>query len=77
MQPIDDYSLGKLVVKKGYKQIFGFSKGLISVNFYDNLGDAIKGIEKNQFAGVNYSVLTELASCWLAERIHSSTNFII
>ena len=30
MQPIDDFSFGKLVAKKGYKQSFGFSKGLIS-----------------------------------------------
>lgn len=28
MEPVDDFSLGKLVVKKGYNQIFGFSKGV-------------------------------------------------
>ena len=47
MHPIDDFALGKLVVKKGFKQSFGFSKGLISVKFYNNLLAMIKGIEKN------------------------------
>jgi len=47
MQPVDDYSLGKLVVKKGYKQSFGFSKGLISVKLFNNLFAMMKGIEKN------------------------------
>lgn len=65
MQPIDDASLGKLVVKKGYKQNFGFSKGLISVKLFDNLFAMIKGIEKNQFAGCNYSVTITLVSCGL------------
>lgn len=63
MQPVDDFSLGKLVVKKGFKQIYGFSKGLISVKLYDNIFAMIKGIEKNQFAGTNYSVIVTLASC--------------
>ena len=64
MQPIDDFSLGKLVVKKGYKQSFGFSKGLISVKLFDNLFAMMKGIEKNQFAGMNYRVLPTLVFCW-------------
>jgi len=63
MQPVDDFSLGKLVVKKGYKQCFGFSKGLISVKLYDNLFAMVKGIEKNQFAGTHYKVLPTLAFC--------------
>ena len=64
MQPVDDVSLGKLVVKKGYKQSFGFSKGLISVKLFDNLFAMMKGIEKNQFASTNYRVLPTLAFCW-------------
>jgi len=70
MQPVDDFSFGKLVVKKGYKQSFGFSKGLISVKMYNNLLSMIKGIEKNQFAGTNYSVIGTLASCWLNIFLH-------
>jgi len=70
MQPVDDFSFGKLVVKKGYKQCFGYSRGLISVKMYDNIFAMIKGIEKNQFAGLNYSVLGTLASCLILFLIH-------
>ncbi len=63
MQPVDDVSLGKLLVKKGYKQSFGFSKGLISVKLFDNLFAMMKGIEKNQFSSTNYRVLPTLAFC--------------
>lgn len=70
MQPVDDLSLGKLVVRKGYKQCFGFSKGLISVKLYDNLFAMIKGIEKNQFAGTNYRILRTLFFCWLMLYLH-------
>lgn len=66
MQPVDDFALGKLVAKKGCKQSYGFSKGIISVKLYDNLSAMIKGVEKNQFAGTNYSVSATLAmGCFL------------
>ncbi|MDR3542821.1 MAG: glycosyltransferase [Desulfosporosinus sp.] len=66
MQPVDDFALGKLVAKQGYKQSYGLSKGIISVKLYDNLLAMVKGIEKNQFAGANYSVLATLAmGCFL------------
>jgi len=70
MQPVDDFSLGKLVVKKSYKQCFGYSRGLISVKLYENIFAMIKGIEKNQFAGANYSVIATLTACWFAFFIH-------
>jgi len=70
MQPVDDFSFGKLVVKKGYKQCFGYSRGLISVKMYDNIFAMIKGIEKNQFAGSNYSVLGTLSACWILLFVH-------
>lgn len=65
MDPIDDFALGKLVVRKGYNQCFGFSKGLISVRLYDNISAMIKGIEKNQFAGTNYSIISTIVACLL------------
>ena len=70
MQPVDDFSFGKLVVRKGFKQCMGYSRGLISVKMYDNIIDMIKGIEKNQFAGTNYSVLGTLASCGFSLFMH-------
>ena len=66
MQPVDDFALGKLVAREGYKQSYGYSKGIISVKLYDNLFAMVKGIEKNQFAGTNYSVFATLAmGCFL------------
>lgn len=70
LQPVDDYSLGKLVVKKGFKQCFGYSRGLITVKLYNNLSASIKGIEKNQFAGTNYNVIGTLAYCSLILFLH-------
>lgn len=63
LQPVDDLSLGKLVVKKGYKQGVGYSKGFLSLKGYANFSEAAKGLEKNQFAGTNYSIITTLATC--------------
>ncbi|MDR3599319.1 MAG: glycosyltransferase family 2 protein [Desulfosporosinus sp.] len=70
MLPVDDFSFGKLVIKKGYKQCFGYSRGLISVKMYDNIFAMIKGIEKNQFSALNYSVLGTLISCWFILFMH-------
>lgn len=70
MQPVDDVSLGKIVVKKGFKQGYGFSKGLISVKLFDNLLAMMKGLEKNQFAALNYSVPTTLVVCLFILLIH-------
>ncbi|AHF07588.1 glycosyltransferase [Desulfitobacterium metallireducens] len=62
LEPVDDWSLGKLVVKKGYKQEYGISNGLISVKLYDSIFTMLKGIEKNQFPGMNYDVAATLAA---------------
>lgn len=70
LQPIDDLALGKLVVKKGYKQSFGYSKGFLSLKGYSNFSDATKGLEKNQFAGTNYSIIATLVSCGFVFLIH-------
>ena len=70
MQPVDDSNFGRLVVKKGYKQSFGFSQGLISVKMYNNLCAMLKGLEKNQFSALNYSVFAALALCLILLFIH-------
>lgn len=64
LQPLDDMSLGRLVVNKGYKQGFGLpSKGFITVKWYKNLFDALKGFEKNLFASMNYKVSAVIGLC--------------
>lgn len=70
MDTVDDFALGKLVAKKGYNQCFGYSKGLISVKLYDNISTMIKGIEKNQFSGTNYSIIATITGCLLQVFMH-------
>ena len=67
----DDLSIGQLVAKQGYKQNFGYSKGLISVKFYENLPAVFKGFEKNFFASTNYSVIGILIMCCFILFLHA------
>ena len=68
---MDDLSLGQLISEKGYKQNFGYSKGLISVKFYDNLTGIFKGFEKNFFASTNYGVIAMLIMCCFLIFLHA------
>ena len=56
MRPDDDMKLGKLLKKAGARQAFIGAVGFISVEWYTSVADAIKGLEKNSFSAVNYSV---------------------
>jgi phosphatidylserine synthase len=62
MRPDDDVKLGKLVKKSGYRQDMLLSDGLLSVEWYSSLGELVRGLEKNSFAGVEYSVAAVLAA---------------
>ncbi len=62
MRPDDDMKLGKLVKKHGFRQDALFGRGLLSVEWYVSLGEAVRGLSKNAFAGVDYSVATVVAS---------------
>lgn len=60
----DDMSFGALIVDKGYKQGFGLSgKGFITVKWYRNIFGLVKGIEKNSFGALNYSITVALGFC--------------
>jgi glycosyltransferase involved in cell wall biosynthesis len=56
MRPDDDIKLGKIIKDAGYSQEMLFGLGMISVEWYASLAQAIYGLEKNSLAGVNYSV---------------------
>ncbi|MBI3654230.1 MAG: glycosyltransferase [Acidobacteria bacterium] len=62
MRPDDDLKLGKLIKKHGYRQEFLFGKGMISVEWYASLRGLIQGLEKNTFAGLEYSVLATISA---------------
>ena len=54
MRPDDDVKLGKLVKKHGFAQDFVFGEEHVSVEWYHSLGEVVRGLRKNGFAGVDY-----------------------
>jgi glycosyltransferase involved in cell wall biosynthesis len=62
MRPDDDMKLGKLLKKHGFHQDLVLSEGLITVEWYSSLGELIHGLEKNAFAGLEYSLAVVVAS---------------
>lgn len=54
MRPDDDLKLGKLVKKHGLRQDFVNAADLIRVEWYHSVPEAIHGLRKNAFAGVDY-----------------------
>lgn len=60
--PDDDVKLGKRIKQAGYVQRFANGLGLISVPWYPSLRAVFLGLEKNCFAGIDYSITTWLGS---------------
>lgn len=60
--PDDDVKLGKRIKQAGYAQRFANGLGLISVPWYPSLRAVFLGLEKNCFAGIDYSITTWLGS---------------
>ena len=62
MRPDDDLKLGKLVKKHRFRQQVAGGHGFVVVEWYRSLSEAIDGLMKNAFAGVNYSLLAVAGS---------------
>ncbi|HEX6751883.1 MAG TPA: glycosyltransferase [Longimicrobium sp.] len=54
MRPDDDMKLGKLVKKHGLRSDFVGAAEHVRVEWYHSLGEAVRGLRKNGFAGVDY-----------------------
>ncbi len=54
MRPDDDLRLARLLREHGAKQAFGAAGGMVGVEWYPSLGEAVRGLEKNALAGVGY-----------------------
>jgi glycosyltransferase involved in cell wall biosynthesis len=54
MRPDDDMKLGKLLKKNGFSQDIAAGAEFMSVEWYATLGEVIRGLEKNAFAGCDY-----------------------
>ncbi|HEY5973305.1 MAG TPA: glycosyltransferase [Geobacteraceae bacterium] len=56
LRPDDDMKLGKLVKKGGFRQDVVYGPDFLSVEWYASLGEVVRGLEKNAFAGCDYRV---------------------
>jgi len=54
MRPDDDMKLGKLVKKHGLRQDFVNATSHVRVEWYHSIPEALHGLRKNGFAGVDY-----------------------
>jgi len=55
MDPLDDVNLGKAIKESGGRQVCAIPGKLARVEWYETLGAAVRGLEKNTMAGVNWS----------------------
>jgi glycosyltransferase involved in cell wall biosynthesis len=62
LRPDDDLMLGRLLKQQGFRAGLRISAGTVCVDWYASLGELVHGVEKNTFAGLNYSVVMALAS---------------
>ncbi|MGI8316235.1 glycosyltransferase [Halobacillus mangrovi] len=62
LRPDDDLALGMRVKKSGYNQRLVTALKSLSVEWYPSLAAALRGFEKNAFAGLNYSILRALTA---------------
>lgn len=62
MRPDDDLKLGKIIKLAGFRQDVVNGTGMIAVEWYQSLGEMIRGLEKNAFSGADYSIWLTVAS---------------
>ena len=56
LRPDDDLKLGKIIKMGGFRQNVAYAPEFLAVEWYATLGEAIRGLEKNAFAGCDYRV---------------------
>jgi len=72
MRPDDDLRLARLLREHGARQAFGVAGGMVAVEWYASLGEAVRGLEKNSLAALGYRPWLLLAAapmqiatmCW-------------
>src|SRR5437660_7601783 len=56
MEVVDDMKLGKIVKQAGYRSGAGVAQDFVAVRWHAGLGNLVRGVTKNFFAAVGYSV---------------------
>ena len=62
MEVIDDMKLGKIVKQGGFRSCIGVAEQYVSVRWHSGVGNVIRGVTKNFFAALGYSVPLVLAA---------------
>ena len=62
LRPDDDIMLGKLLKRRGRRQLLASGAGLLRVEWYRTLPEMERGLRKNTFAGLRYSVPLSVAA---------------
>lgn len=57
LRPDDDLQLGQLIKKEGLWQDVLAGKGYVCLEWYKNLGELGRGVQKNSFAVANYNLV--------------------
>jgi glycosyltransferase involved in cell wall biosynthesis len=57
LRPEDDLSLGRGIKSLGLRQRLMLGQDLLSVRWYESLGQMVRGVEKNVFPALDYSLL--------------------
>src|SRR5467141_4751141 len=56
MEVLDDMKLGKIVKRAGFRSGVGIAQDSVAVRWHAGLGNLIRGVTKNFFAGAGYNV---------------------
>jgi hypothetical protein len=56
MRPDDDLKLGKILKRGGFRQEAFYAHDFLAVEWYASMGEMVRGLEKNVFAGCDYRV---------------------
>jgi glycosyltransferase involved in cell wall biosynthesis len=62
MEVVDDMKLGKLVKMGGFRSSAAPSEHLLRVRWQEGFGNIVKGLTKNMFAGLGFSVAQAIAA---------------
>jgi len=62
MEVVDDVQLGHLMGEGGYRTELAIGHDLVSVEIYANVLESLRGVQKNAFAFLDYSVLILVAA---------------
>lgn len=62
LRPDDDMKLGKRLKLGGFKTLALFGQGLVRVEWYRTVGELVRGLKKNIFAGFEYHLTLVIAA---------------